>query len=86
MNFYWIITNSLYRTVNPQSVYHGVPNKRFRARIVVKYQRATQSSPGTLEDFSVNTPLGGIVEIIVKSHGSSFLIMVHDNSFCKKIN
>jgi len=63
-------------------VYHGVLNKRPRARIVVKYQRAT----GTLEDFSVNTPLGGIVEMIVKSHGSSFLMMVHDKTFCKKIN
>jgi len=67
-------------------VYHGVLNKRTRARIVVKNQRASRCSPGTLEDFSVNTPLGSIGEMIVKSHGPSFLMIVHENTFFKKFN
>jgi len=50
-------------------MYHGVLNKRPRARIAVKYQRATRMSPGTLEDFSVNTPLGGLVEMIESPMG-----------------
>ena len=52
--------------VKPHSV---VLNKLPRSSIVVKYERATRSNPDLLGYFSVNTPLSGIVEMIVKSHG-----------------
>jgi hypothetical protein len=46
-------------------------------RIVVKYQGGgISSSPGTLVIFPLNTTLGGIDVVIIKSHGL-LLLMTH---------
>jgi hypothetical protein len=60
---------------------HGLLNKLPIVRIVVKYQGGgggggISSSPGTLIFFPLNTTLGGIDVVIIKSHRLK-LLMTH---------